>query len=129
MAITLKVAGGSTITGIPYLNLMNVKSALEKAYDMYVNPPAIPPLSFGIEFFGSYKGEYLGYIVTQMDGTAQQGNMYWMLYVNNVAAILGIDRSILYDGDIIEFKYEAYSESLHCNTILAKVIAIKQALK
>jgi hypothetical protein len=125
MAITLKVTGGNTITGIPYTSQMNVQKALEAAYNIYINPPTIPPLSFWVEFFGSYNGVYLGYMVTQLDGTTQQGSMYWMLYINNVVATGGIDETILSDGDEIEFNYQTYSESIHGHTILKQVNELK----
>lgn len=125
MAISLTISGGSNITGIPYVSGMNVQAALEAGYNLYVNPPSIPPLSFWIEFFGTYQGSYLGYLVTMMDGTAQQGTMYWMLYVNNTVATGGIDQTIVNDGDEIEFKYESYSDQLHGATVMKLVHMLK----
>jgi hypothetical protein len=129
MSLSIIIEGGNTINGIPFTSQMNVQNALESAYNSSIYPPAFPPLSFVIEYFGSYNGQYLGYFVTQMDGTAQQGSKYWILYVNNVAATSGIDQTILNDGDQIEFRYETYSETLHGKSIFKQVIAAKQALK
>jgi len=127
MAISLTIQGGTTINGIPYTNQMNVQNAIEKAYDIYTNPPNIPPLSFAIEYYGTYNGSYLGYMVTQLDGTAQQGSMYWALYINGVVAANGIDETILNDGDQISFQYQSYSEQTHGRTVLAHIEARKKA--
>lgn len=123
MSITLTVSGGSSISNIPYTSGMNVQQALEAAYNTFVNPPDIPTINYWLEFFGSYQGVDLGYQVTMMDGTIQQGSKYWMLYVNNTIATNGIDQTILNDGDEVEFKYETYSEELHGHTIMKLVHA------
>lgn len=109
MAITLTVDGASPITNIPYTDSMNVQAALEAAYSLGY-------LSFWIEYYGTYNDQYLGYFVTHMDGTSQQGTNYWILYINNVLATEGIDETLLNDGDQIAFNYEPYSETVHGHT-------------
>ncbi len=126
MSITLTVAGGATITGIPYTAGMNVQQVLETAYNKFINPPAMPPLNYWLDYYGTSNGIYLGYLVTMMDGTAQQGIMYWMLYVNGVIAQQGIDQTIVGDGSTVAFMYQSYSEQLHGGTVMQHVHRLHQ---
>ncbi len=121
MSITLTVAGGSSITGIPFTAGMNVQQVLEAAYNKYTNPPSIPPLSFWLDYYGTSDGIYLGYLVTMMDGTSQQGDMYWMLYVNGTLATAGIDQTTVTDGSTISFMFQSYSDHLHGQSVMKQV--------
>lgn len=124
--VTLTISDGTVINNIPWTQGMNVQSALEAAYNLSVNPPTPSPLSFWVEYFGSSNGTYLGYIVTMVDGVSQMGDMYWFLYVNQVAAVNGIDSTTLNAGDHVQFKYEQYSEKLHGGTVMRHVLALKK---
>lgn len=114
--VTLTISDGTVINNVPWTQGMNVQSVLEAAYNLSVNPPTPSPLSYWIEYYGTINSVYLGYAVTMMDGTSQQGNYYWFLYINNVTATTGIDNTTVNAGDQILFKYEAYSAQLHANT-------------
>jgi hypothetical protein len=120
--IKLIIQGGTEIDNILWTSNMNVQQVLEAAYNTFLNPPSIPMLNFWIAYFGPA----LGYMVTMLDGTAQMGNTYWILYMNAVVAPNGIDRTIVNAGDQIQFKYEVYSPSLHANTMVEKVHEIRK---
>lgn len=114
-SVTLTISNeGKTISGIPWTSGMNVQTAMERAYD-------IPP---GIEFALQYYGSSFGYLVLMVDGKFDTSTDYWFLYVNGVLSPNGIDSTILDDGDVVELKYQEYSESEHGNTVYRK----KQAL-
>ncbi len=119
--ISIEIQGGATINSIPFTTGMDVQQALEAAYNTFLNPPTIPTISFWVEYYGSYEGTYLGYQVTNMDGVTQQGDKYWMLYINGTLATEGIDSTVLSDNDIVSFKYESYSDEIHEQTIMKQV--------
>lgn len=118
--VQLGIQANITIKNIPWTSGMNVQQVLEAAYNTFVCPPAFPELSYWISYFGAS----MGYMVTMMDGTAQMGNNYWILYINNVIATAGIDSTIVNSGDQVQFNYEPYSSELHGGTIVAKIHAL-----
>lgn len=105
--VTLTISPeGKTIPGIPWTEGMNVQLAMERAYE-------IPPgLSFAIQYFGSS----LGYLVLMVDGTFDTSTEFWFLYVNGILSPTGIDFTILQSGDVVELRYQTYSESEHRDT-------------
>ena len=110
---------GKTIAGIPWTSGMNVQQAMERAY-------SVPP---GLEFALQYYGASLGYAVIMIDGTFNAGNEYWFLYVNGILSSTGIDETILNDGDVVGFVYEAYNESTHTHALHKAIHTVHQKLK
>lgn len=118
MSINLTITvGGSDVRAFPSLPFtkgMNAQNALEAAY------AAGSGYSFLLQYFGA-----LGYEVTAIDGiTAQQGAdaaTYWEFIYNGVPAQLGIDSTMLVDGDALNFTYTIYDQVQHAGSRLEAV--------
>ncbi len=48
----------------------------------------------------------LGFFVDSINGTKNEGGMYWILYINGVLASNGVSATTLKTGDVAEWKYE-----------------------
>ncbi|MES2690008.1 MAG: DUF4430 domain-containing protein [Bacteroidota bacterium] len=122
--VTLSISDGTLINNVPYTQGMTARNVLEAAYDMSVNPPTMPQITFWIDYYGYANQAYLGYIASMINGTTAMGNRYWFLYINNTLVNTGIDESVVNSGDQVMFKYEDYDPGIHSGTIIHK---IKQA--
>lgn len=52
-----------------------------------------------------------GNLVTSIDGVTNTENQFWLVYVNDQALEVSIDKYKIKNGDHIEFKYETFSDS------------------
>ncbi len=96
---------------------MNVQQLLEAAYNQVHDASEF---MYGLEFFGSYQPEPLGYMVTMVDGVSDLPNeaVYWALLVNGQYSQFGIDLTILQDGDVVTLNNESYVPATHTGTHL-----------
>lgn len=94
---TLKIAGEEYSTefkeGTTVFELMQTLTAM-----------SIKPFSFS----GKDYGAGMGYFVEEINGIKNdpQTGKYWIYYVNNKSAQVGISNYIINRGDVIEWKYE-----------------------
>lgn len=105
-AVKIRIGVNGKVITIPWRPDMNVQEALEAAYDheKLINEP----FTFGIQYFGFWEQEYLGYLVVMIDGTFDNPNDpkdYWCFYVNGQLAQVGIDNYMVCVDDLIEFDY------------------------
>lgn len=129
MSITVTINNGSptstiTISNVPWTSGMDVQQALEAAYNKFT-------FYYWIEYFGNPDSGGLGYFIQNFNGLTSFGSKYWILYLNGSAtpSALGIDSSILDDGNTIEFKYEEYSQQQHGNTVWSQFHEVMTARK
>jgi hypothetical protein len=108
----MTIGDGPTVPAIPFTENMDVQTALERAHGLVTS--AGGKLSFSLQYYGPV----LGYMVTAINGTADQAPQYWMLYVNDQPAQFGIDSIVLDPGDNVHWKYEPYHEATHRGTVL-----------
>src|SRR5688500_5172520 len=104
--VTIRIDDNSKIIQIPWRADMNVQEALETAYDQ--EKAAGRKFSFALQYFGSFNGEYLGYLVVMIDEIYDNPidtNDYWLFKVNGNPAPVGIDSWMVNVGDVIEFDY------------------------
>lgn len=104
--VTIHIDDNNKTIEIPWRVDMNVQEALEIAYDQ--EKAAGRKFSFSLQYFGSYNGEYLGYLVVMIDeiyDNPKDTNDYWLFKVNGTPAPVGIDSLMVNIGDMIEFDY------------------------
>lgn len=107
------------IEGIPYSQDMSVQSAMEAAHNVGTDHA----YNFSLEYFGTN----LGYEVVTLDSVSIQNGsdpnvfLFWALYVNEHLSNTGIDETILNDGDLIGWNYEAYNPDLHSGTRVQRI--------
>lgn len=102
---------------VPWVAGMNVQQALEAAYNQ-VEPATPGGFRYGLEFYGTFQAQALGYMVVMVDGVAdepEQGT-FWALLVNDAFADRGIDGMMLADGDRVTLRNDVYEEETHGTT-------------
>lgn len=105
-SVTIRIDDDRKTIQVPWRSDMNVQEALETAYDQ--EKAAGRKFSFAVQYFGAYKGEYLGYLVVMIDeiyDNPKDTNDYWLFKVNGNPAPVGIDSWMVNGGDLIEFEY------------------------
>jgi hypothetical protein len=123
MAVTLIVNpnNGSTQTvQVAFQAGENIQWLLETAFNQQYPAPNVR-MAYALQYSGavgqpnSYGFNGYGYWVTMLNGFLENDaqRLYWQLLINGVGAAVGIDEYILQDGDVIEFDYAVYQESLH----------------
>jgi len=112
------VVGSAAPISVPWTQNMNVQDALESAYNVIQNSA---DFSFAIQFFGTFQGSPLGYMVIMMNGDYDLPGTgeYWALLVNGIYASKGIDYTVLNPGDTVSFINEPYADTKHQNTAVA----------
>src|SRR5258708_28622607 len=113
MGVTLNRTGSPAALSeviVPWSEGMNVQQLLESAYNQVQDASRF---AYGLQFFGSYQAEPLGYMVTMVDGVSDLPSeaVYWALLVNDQYSQFGIDLTILQDGDAVPLKNESYVPS------------------
>lgn len=109
ITITISINGQleRTLSGISWQSGMNVQQAMESAYGH----------EQGYDFALQYFGPALGYEVTMIDNLSQQSGtdtfLFWQLSINGKISNKGIDKTILNDGDEIEWNYMRYEAAVH----------------
>ena len=107
------------IPNIPWTADMTVQLAMERAYALDRIQQTPQPLSFTLRYFGPT----LGYLIQSVDDNADEAPdtkpapRFWFIFVNNTLSKFGIDWELLDPGDVLELKYETYSEAVHGGTI------------
>ena len=88
-----------------YLNVFdkNYKTQTEEGINVYDAMKSIEDKSFSFKAT-NYSG--LGYFVEEINGVKGTPGKYWIYYVNNEKAAVGISKYILKSGDIITWKQE-----------------------
>jgi len=120
MAVTLNITGSPAALSqviVPWSQGMNVQQLLESAYNQVQDASRF---AYGLQFFGSYQAEPLGYMVTMVDGVSDLPSeaVYWALLVNDQYSQFGIDLTILQDGHVVTLNNESYVPSTHAGTHL-----------
>jgi hypothetical protein len=101
--------------GIAWSNEMNAQDALELAFDSHKE-------GGGFDYFLRYFGRNLGYMVTAIDDVSDDNPKipkarFWMFYVNCSLSPHGIDHEELADGDVVDFRFEAFEAEVHTSEI------------
>jgi hypothetical protein len=118
--VTIKIRDNNKSIQISWEANMNVKDALEKAYNQEKEQGR--KFDFAIRYFGySQNNGYLGYLVIMIDEFLDNPNdlsdPYWWYYINGQPAQVGIDSYVINAGDTIEFDYTPYNDDQHKNSI------------
>ncbi len=117
VSMTISIHGQllRTLNDISWQSGMNVQQAMEAAYGSEAG------YSFAIQFFGPD----LRYEAVILDNISQQAGadafLFWELSVNGQISRVGIDETILFDGDRIEWNYTRYLADRHDETKYQKI--------
>jgi hypothetical protein len=91
---------------------INARQLLEEAFVQLQTTAAPDPFLYEIEYYGYSQGGfgYLGYEVEAIAGYENGVNdNYWILYVNDEAASVGIDSYIVQPNDAVELVYQNFA--------------------
>lgn len=122
--ITVSILGGPSYV-IQYTENMNGQQALELAYNSANNQG---DFTYSLQYYGST----LGYLVEMINETYDtfiskyEPYFFWELMVNGIPSQTGIDKTILQDGDSIEFLYTIYNQETHQNPTLQTKFKLKR---
>lgn len=114
---------------IPWTANLNIQGAMEACYNQYSGPHSQSPFTFVVQYFGTYNGTFLGYMTVAVNGRFRSDPYLWFVYLNNVLTNNSLDAVPLNPGDVVEFKFEQYSDSLHGNTHYALMRLVQNSLK
>src|SRR5260370_4289357 len=103
MAVTLNITGSPAALSqviVPWSQGMNVQQLLESAYNQVQDASRF---AYGLQFFGSYQAEPLGYMVTMVDGVSDLPSeaAYLALLVHHQYSQFRIDLTILQDAPVV----------------------------
>lgn len=110
--VTLAVDGGPTIA-VPWTSGMNAQQVLEAAFQQQQTPGSF---AYGLQYFGSPEGQYLGYLVLMINETydtfISSGDpyFYWQFSVDGIPAPKGVDSTIVDNGATVGFAYTQWAE-------------------
>jgi len=119
--VTIRIDDDGKTIQIPWRPDMNVQEALETAFDQERTAGRL--FNFALQYFGSFNGEYLGYLVVMIDNTydnPNDPNDYWLFKVNGRPSPVGIDSWMVNTGDLIEFDYQPTASLSHPQVIVKK---------
>ena len=129
--IKVSVVGGVSIN-VQYTSGMNAQQAIEEAYSATYPQPTT--FSFAVQYYGQdtlAPYGYLGYMVIMINGQFDNpaNKSYWQFLLNGHPSDIGIDSTILNDGDFISFESVHYGVEKHAGTSLEKKHLAAQKIK
>ncbi len=86
-----------SVEGTMYQMPIVVGETLEQAMERFENE------NHSFSFYGK-KIPGMGFFVTEMNGVKEGGGKYWVYYLNNVSATLGISMQKIKEGDVIRWE-------------------------
>lgn len=110
---------------IPWSADLTIQKAMEQCY----NTKTPPLFTFWVQYYGTFNKTFIGYMTVEINGRRRGGGYIWTVYLNNNLTNGGLDAQNLNPGDVVEFKYEPYSPSIHANTVYEKMMLAHIELK
>lgn len=90
---------------IPWSPSLYIQQAMEAGYDSVPNGGGTP-FTFGLQYYGTYDGTFLGYMAIAVNAVFRSGGYIWYAYLNGNLTNNSLDGVALNPGDLIEFKYD-----------------------
>lgn len=110
---------------IPWSAGLTIQSAMESCFNEYSGPHSQSPFTFVIQFYGTYGGTLLGYMTVAVNNRFRSDPYVWFVYLNGTLTNNSLDATPLNPSDVVEFKYEQYSDSVHGSTLYGIARAIE----
>jgi hypothetical protein len=94
---------------VPWSAGLNIQNAMEACYNYNAGPGN--PFTYQLQYYGTYNTLFLGYMAVAINGTYRAGGYIWYVYLNGTKTNNSLDAVPLSPDDVVEFKYETYSEA------------------
>lgn len=101
---------------IPWSSGLTIQSAMEGCFNQYSGPHSQSPFTFVIQYYGTYSGTFLGYMTIAVNNRYRSDPYLWFVYLNGTLTNNSLDASALNPGDVVEFKFQQYSEAIYGQT-------------
>lgn len=113
---------------IPWTAGLTIQSAMEACYNEYSGPHSQSPFTFVIQYYGTYSGTLLGYMTIAVNNRYRSDPYLWFVYLNGTLTNNSLDGSTLNPGDVVEFKFQQYSDAPHgkTNYSLMRIVDLSQ---
>jgi hypothetical protein len=121
--VTVRVEGGPSASPA-WTQGMSALQAMELAQAI-IEPAPDEQFTFALQYYGSGLGYLVCMINETYDSFISRGGekatpfFYWNFLVNDKPAEASVDRTVLKAGDVITFKFEAYTLVKHAGSLLA----------
>jgi hypothetical protein len=90
---------------IPWSANLYIRGAMEACYDSSPSGGGAP-FTFGLQYYGTYNHQFLGYMAIAVNGTVRSAGYIWFVYLNGQKTNNSLDAVALNPNDTVEFKYD-----------------------